>query len=228
VKRRFDPEDPELMDRPQPVTDALRRDLANLRQLNAAFGARRILRAWARGRFRAGESLVLVDFCTGSGDLPVYLVECARRLGCRLKIHAVDFHPSTLAIAREQCAGYEEIVLHEGDARLWQPPEPVDYVLCSLALHHFSIDDAEVILRRMRSLARHGVYLADLERAWWACLGIDLASWFYREPMTVEDMRRSARAAFSRSELIGLTERAGWTETTPRRFFYGRHAIWSP
>jgi len=34
VKRQFDPALPELMDRPQPVTRELERDLANLRSVN--------------------------------------------------------------------------------------------------------------------------------------------------------------------------------------------------
>ena len=38
MKRVFDPQDPELMDRPQPVTPALEADLRNLVSLNRWFG----------------------------------------------------------------------------------------------------------------------------------------------------------------------------------------------
>ncbi len=38
MKRQFDPAEPELMDRPQPVSAELERDLKNLRQLNRWFG----------------------------------------------------------------------------------------------------------------------------------------------------------------------------------------------
>lgn len=224
--RRFDPENPEMMDRPQPVTVALRRDLANLRHLNRWFGAWRILRHWARPVFRRGRVLRIVDLCTGSGDLPIFLVQMARQAGCSLHVDAVDLHASTLAIAREHCAAWPEITIHEGDARFWEPPVKPDYVLCSLALHHFTEVDAVHILRRMAGMAKAGVLIADLERAWWATIGIYAASLFYREPMTVEDMRRSVRAAFSRAEMEAFTAVAGWINPTSKRFFYGRQAVW--
>ena len=79
----------------------------------------------------------------------------------------------------------------------------------------------------MHRLARHGVLVADLERSWWASVGIYTASVFYRERMTVEDMRRSALAAFSWQELQAMTTAAGWPEGNHKRFWYGRQASWS-
>jgi len=52
VKRKFDPAVLELMDRPQPVTRELERDLANIRSLNRRFGSyrqvRHFLRRWLK------------------------------------------------------------------------------------------------------------------------------------------------------------------------------------
>ena len=82
MARRFDPEDPELMDRPQPVSAALEKDLENLRGLNRWFGAWRIIRHWLGPRLTRGRALRIVDLCTGSGDLPILMVEMARAAGC--------------------------------------------------------------------------------------------------------------------------------------------------
>ena len=42
MKPRFDPAEPELMDRPQPVTPELPSDPRNLRELNRYFGSYRL------------------------------------------------------------------------------------------------------------------------------------------------------------------------------------------
>ena len=226
LERRFDPEDPELMDRPQPVSAALEKDLENLRGLNRWFGAWRIIRHWLGPRLERGRALRIVDLCTGSGDLPILMVEMARAAGCRLVVDAVDAHPATLEIARRHCEAWPEIRLHAGDARTWEGEERPDYVVCSLALHHFTEADAGVILGRMREMGGRGMMVADLERAWWAVAGVWAASCFYREPMTVEDARRSAVAAFSRGEMLGMLRGAGWDGLKGGRFFYGRQAWW--
>jgi hypothetical protein len=44
--------------------------------------------------------------------------------------------------------------------------------------------------------------------------------------MTVEDARRSAVAAFSRGEMLGMLKGAGWEGLRGGRFFYGRQAWW--
>ncbi len=214
------------MDRPQPVTPALERDLANLRSLNRHFGATRILEKLIIPHFQKGRTLHLIDLCTGSADLPRYLIARARARGCHLTIDAVDAHPSTLSIAAAHSSGFPELTLHQGDARTWQPVRPADLALCSLALHHFTEPDAYLILTSLRTMAPHSL-LADLERSWWATAGIYAASLFYREPMTTADMRRSALAAFSFTELHRLALAAGWPpHHHHQRFFYGRQAIW--
>lgn len=235
--RQFDPANPELMDRPQPVSPALERDLANLRHLNRWFGARRILHHVLQPAMtgEGGESgsdrprsLLITDFCSGSGDLPREMVAMGKRHGVRVQVEAVEAHPATSAIGRAFCEGIPEIRFFQTDVREWEPStSPPDWIVCSLALHHFTETDALTILRKMWHHARRGVLLADLERCWWAVGGIYAASIFYREPMTRGDMRRSALAAFSFSELRGLVDSAGWEEVTHRRFFYGRQALWA-
>ena len=235
MQRRFDPLDPELMDRPQPVSAALERDLANLRLLNRWFGAWRIIKRVLRPAVARGGLVRIADWCAGSGDLPLLMVQLGAggsaepgpAGAAKVCVDAVEGHPATFAIGQQFCAGEPNISFIHADVRTWVPDERPDWIVCSLALHHFTESDAVLILSRMWTLAKCGVLVADLERAWWAAAGVDAASLFFREPMTVEDMRRSARAAFSKAELHRMVTAAGWLDFQHQRFWYGRQAAWA-
>ncbi len=226
--REFDPAEPELMDRPQPVTQELEIDLANLVGINRHFGSHRLVRGFVRRWFRAGESYRILDLCTASGDIPRLMVDWARAHGVTLQIEAVDYQPSTLAIARSLSVGYPEIVFREGDAlNVTGEPGTYDFVFCSLALHHFAEEDAVQLLRRCHGLARRAVLVADLERSRLAAAAVWLlTAVLYREPMTKADARISVRRAFSYGELHALARRAGWDAFRQRRFPIARQAIW--
>lgn len=227
MPRVFDPDNPELMDRPQPVTEELRRDLENLRSLNQHFGAHRIVRRFLKSHFKAGRCIRILDLCTGSADIPRLAVDLGRRTGCEVAVDAIDFQSSTAQIAAELCdQGYPEISVHVGDAITWTPPQPPDLVLCSLALHHFSDNDAISLLARCRTLPRIAALVADLRRSWMTSLGVYAATTvIYRDPMTVADARESARRAFSVSELAALAEKAGWANFVHRKRPFGRQEL---
>ena len=226
--RDFDPATPELMDRPQPVSRELEIDLENLVRINRNFGSHRLIRWFLRRWFQPGRSYRVLDLCTASGDIPRLLVDWARRRGIAVQVDALDFQPSTVAIARRWSAAYPEIVFHEGDAREAPgAPGSYDFVFCSLALHHFSEEDAVRVLRRCRELAQIGVMVADLERGWLAAAGVWLmTAVLYREPMTKSDARTSVRRAFSYEELAALILRAGWPAHRQTRFAIARQAVW--
>lgn len=226
--RDFHPDEPELMDRPQPVSRELEVDLDNLIRINRHFGSHRLIRWFLRRWLKPGGTYRLLDLCTASGDIPRLMVAWARRQNIRLQIDAVDFQPSTLEIARRWSREYPEITFLEGDART-APGETgsYDFVFCSLALHHFSEEDAVRVLRRCRELARRAVVVADLERGPVATAGVWLmTAVLYREPMTKYDARVSVRRAFSFPEFHNLAERAGWQGFQHGRFAIARQAVW--
>src|ERR1700737_4113318 len=164
MKRQFNPAEPELMDRPQPVSAELERDLKNLRQLNRWFSSHRLVLHCLRRWIQPGDQVRIVDLATGSGDIPRLIVDHARKIGAKVQIEAVDQQRSTLEIARKLSADYAEISFSGANVLEWNSSERYDIVLNSLALHHFSEDDAVRLLRRCRELSRRFVLVSDLRR----------------------------------------------------------------
>lgn len=228
MKRSFNPAEPELMDRPQPVTAELASDLRNLRQLNRYFGSHSLVRHFLRRWIFPGAKLRVLDLATGSGDIPRLVVDHARKVGASVTVKAIDQQRSTLEIARGLSASYPEIEFSEGDVLTFREDgAPFDLVLCSLALHHFEEDDAVRLLARCRELSNKFVLVSDLERGFVATVGVYLlTALIFRDPMTRTDGRLSAARAFSFPEFRALAERAGWKNFGHRKFAFARQALW--
>jgi 2-polyprenyl-3-methyl-5-hydroxy-6-metoxy-1,4-benzoquinol methylase len=227
VKRQFDPALPELMDRPQPVTPELERDLANLRSFNRWFGSHRLVRHFLRRWLRPNGKARILDVATGSGDIPRLIADYARRQNISVHIDTIDQQQSTIEIARRLSAAYPEIDFSCANLFDWDPPEGYDIVFCSLTLHHFTNDDAVRALQKIRELSRARVLLADLRRArWLSCAVYFVTATIYRDEMTKTDARLSAARAFSFAELRELAERGGWRNFGHQKFAVGRQTIW--
>jgi len=227
MKRQFDPAEPELMDRPQPVSSELEKDLRNIRQLNRFFGSHRLVLHFLRRWIKPGDHVRIVDLATGSGDIPRLIVDRTRKIGAKVEIAALDQQSATIEIARKLSADYPEISFVEANILEWQPAGPYDIVLCSLALHHFSDEDAMRLLRRCGDLSRKFVLVSDLRRGLLATIGVYLlTALIFREPMTRYDGRVSAAYAFSFAELDDLAGRASWQNFQHRKFRFARQAIW--
>jgi 2-polyprenyl-3-methyl-5-hydroxy-6-metoxy-1,4-benzoquinol methylase len=227
MKRQFDPAELELMDRPQPVSIELEHDLRSIRQLNCWFGSHRLIRHFVRRWIRPGARMRIVDLATGSGDIPRLIVDLARKMGANVEVDAVDRQSATLEIARELSSGYPEISYVEGNILEFEPPHRYDIVLCSLALHHFSEEDAACVLRRCRELSRKFVLVSDLRRGRLGTIGVHLlTALIFRAPMTRYDARLSAARSFSFAELDHLALRGGWQNFAHKKFRFARQAIW--
>ena len=227
MKRSFDPALLEMMDRPQPFSAELERDLKYLGQLNRWFGSHRLVLNFMQRWIRPGARLRIVDLATGSSDIPRLIVDYARSINATIQIDAIDRQPPTLDVAKKLSIDYPEISFFEADILNWQTDEPYDIVLNSLALHHFSEQDAIQLLRRCRELSRSFVLVSDLRRSFFLQTGVFLlTALIFREPMTKFDARLSAARAFSFAEMHDMARRAGWTNFGHRKFRFARQAIW--
>jgi ubiquinone/menaquinone biosynthesis C-methylase UbiE len=212
VRRDFSHSEIELMDAPGQDPEALRRDLENIARLNRTFGARRIVARLFQRLAGTRRRVTLVDLASGYGDHARNLIGRSRAEGRELAVVAVDFNFETLRIARRATAPGEKLSFVQADARrLPFRDGSADLVFCSLALHHFSDDDALGVLREMRRVARIGVACIDLARSRLAAWAIWLLTTFIiRDPMVRHDARLSIRRAFSTEEMKKLAHQAGW------------------
>lgn len=227
MNRQFDPNTLELMDRPQPVSAELERDLCNLRQLNRWFGSYSLIASFLRRWINPGPPLRILDVATGSADIPRLVADHARHVGADVQIDALDQQPATLEIAKKLSLDYPNISFIEGNILEWQTLESYDMILCTLALHHFSESDAVRVLRRCRDLSRKFVLISDLRRGWVGTIGVHLlTATIFREPMTRFDGRLSVARAFSFAELGELAKQAGWKNFGQQSFKFARQAIW--
>ena len=227
MKRRFDPNELEIMDRPQPVSTELEVDLRNLRQLNRLFGSYALIQRFLDQWVRPGDSLRVADLATGSGDIPRLVADHARKVGAKVTIDAIDRQVATLQIACELSADYPEITFHEGDILSWGETGAYDIVLCTLVLHHFSEEDAVRVLRNAARLSQSKVLVSDLRRGPLASVGVFfLTAFVFRAPMTKYDARLSAARAFSSGEMVQMVREAGWKGFKHAHFRFARQAVW--
>ncbi len=68
--RQFEPDEPELMDRPDATPAELERALQSLRRLNRWFGSYALVMRFVRRWIGRGSRLRIVDLATGSARLP--------------------------------------------------------------------------------------------------------------------------------------------------------------
>ncbi|HYY28322.1 MAG TPA: methyltransferase domain-containing protein [Chthoniobacterales bacterium] len=215
------------MDLPQNVSRELEVDLENLQHLNRNFGAYSLVRYFLRRWFQSASAVSLIDLCTGYGDIPRFTVDWCRRNNVCVQVSAVDFQPATLELAARRSKSYPEISFIASDIFDFAPATPANFLFCSLALHHFADDAAIRLLRRVRTMAKQGILIADLERSDLGIVGIHLlTACSYREPMTRDDARLSIQRAFSFSEMREIAAKAGWQGFGHRRFPVCRQAIW--
>ena len=211
--RYFDPNDSELLDRPDVDRALLREELRLLEDLNRRLSGHKLVRESVERLLGPAtpKSLSILDLGTGSADIPRALVAWARQKKIAVAITAVDGHAETLQFARESSRDWPEIQFAQHDLRsLPYAKDSFDLVLCSLALHHFSSADAVAILRRISEIARVGYAVNDLRRNWLSIAFTELlVRTAIRSKIFRHDAPKSCRAAFSVPELRALGESAG-------------------
>ena len=224
---------PEVMDQPglDPAEHA--RALRGLRRINAisrsSTGLLRLLQALDPSG--GSTPISVLELACGGGDIAIDLDRMARRSGLMLEIHACDFNPEAIRLARgnaQRRGG--QVQFSVADALAEPGREPVDVVYCTLFAHHLSDDAVVTLFRVMAARARRLVIVDDLIRSRlgyalaWAGTRLLSRSWVVHT-----DGPLSVRAAFTPNELLRLAERAGLSGAELQRFWPERQRlIWSP
>ncbi|NJO84230.1 MAG: methyltransferase domain-containing protein [Blastochloris sp.] len=143
------------------------------------------------------------------------------------KSAAAPLHPQTLDYARQRHHP-PNLSWQQGDIKqLPFPDHSMDVVTCQLALHHFSDDDAVLILRELLRVSRRWVFVTDLERSSLGYAGVWLLVHLWlRHPMTRHDALLSVRRSFTAPELRSLAQRAHWPSFQHRSLPWHRQLIY--
>jgi ubiquinone/menaquinone biosynthesis C-methylase UbiE len=220
--------EPEWMDSPGVDRALLDDSLRYIRRVNTLLRYTRAtishLARFSR-RWRPGQRITILDFATGSADVPLAVVKWARRRGFDVRVVGIDLHETTCELARAATREEPAIEIVRGDAL--DPPFDAcsfDYALCSMFLHHLSDDEAARVLAAMGRVARRGVIAADLLRRRRAYAWISLFT-LMSNPMVRHDARVSVAQAFDEAEVLTLRDRAGLDFTRLHRHFGHRFVL---
>jgi SAM-dependent methyltransferase len=200
----------ELLDGPLDDEVALSGNLRDLARLNRWLGGTRASRR-AIDRLLAGRTVphTILDVGTGGADIPVALLERARRGGRPVRVTGIDSSSEVLRAARAVNPGLEgmaglELVVGDGVSLPW-PDRSFDVVHASLVIHHLEPPQALELLREAARVARLGVVVNDLVRARHHWIGARvLLPLMTRNRFTRHDGPLSVRRAYTRMELRAL------------------------
>lgn len=227
MKRVFDPDEPEIMDRPQQAAGRLELELTTRRKLNRCLGLTRLLRCFLRSWIVPGRVYRILDLSTGDGDAARTMVLWARKHRISVKIDAVDSRAALLEIARRRNADCPEITFIQAATAEYCGGECYDLVCSMNTLHNFSEQDAARLLRHACELSHDKVLVADLDRTMPALTAVYVAATtVFHGAISTNVARRSLRKSFSFSELDDLARRAGWQHFGHERFLPASQAVW--
>jgi SAM-dependent methyltransferase len=189
--------EPEWLD--EAPSPAARKNLAELIAINRYLGGHRILLDQLHGVVAPGERFSFFDVGAASGDMAK--AAAARYPG----LAAINLDRRALHLEK---AGGACLV---GDAfSLPVRDRSVDFVHCSLFLHHFTAPEAVRILREFWRAARRGVILQDLERHPLPYYFLPATRWVFRwSELVLHDGPISVAAGFRCDELEELAREAG-------------------
>ena len=207
-RRRSD----ELMDAPDADPALVRKSLRFLRRVNRLLGytrstlrhLERFSQSWPRG-----DRIRVIDFATGSADLPRAILRWADRRRLDVWVVGVDLHATTAREARLATEDNPRLHIVRGDVlALPFADGSFDYAVTSLFLHH--LDDADVVkvLSAMSRVARRGIIAGDLLRRRRAYAWIKLLT-LLANPIVKNDGPASIAQAFTKDEIIRLRDDAG-------------------
>ncbi len=221
---------PELLDIDESPYEEVRESLVDVRRVNKYLSRHRVLLRHVEPFLRnhtGNRPFTVLDLATGSADQPVAVVDLARAMRVPIRVVAIDINKKMLRLAREETVRYPEINLIQSD--VFSVPfkeNSFDLVVNSLALHHFSRENAVAILRTAYRCGRHGFIVNDLHRSPVAYASIVLLTrLFTQNRLTRYDAPVSVMNAFTPSEMREMAGSAGIRQFDVHRHFPYRIAL---
>ncbi|AYN68128.1 methyltransferase domain-containing protein [Euzebyella marina] len=154
------------------------------------------------------ESYTILDVGCGDGEMLRKVVLQARKQNRKVKCYGVDLNETALAIAREKSKEYPEIVFLNQNIFDWENLNiPVDFVLCTLTLHHIKEFQLSAFLKKLAQIPSIALIINDLQRSTWAYYLFELFSTiFIKTEMARKDGATSIKRGFLRKELKEMSK----------------------
>lgn len=203
----------ELLDAPDiPATD-LFQNLAELDTINRYLGGHQLtLNGIAKliglpGQAASQREWSILDVGCGGGDSLNAIYHWAQSQGLRFTLTGVDLKEDCIRYAREHAVSKDIHWLVSDYRDLHQP---YDIVITSLFCHHLSDSQLLGFFQSLKSVARFGFVINDLQRHALAYYGIQvLTQIFSRSHLVKHDAPLSVWRGFRANELRDLFEQAG-------------------
>jgi ubiquinone/menaquinone biosynthesis C-methylase UbiE len=212
MRRSVDVE--ELLDGPLDDGRAIVGNLRDLARANRWLGGVSLSVLGLAALAPADMPLSVVDVGTGGADIPLALIERARRGRRRLTVTATDSRAEILeaaVVAQPRLTTTGDLALRVADGRFLPfGDDSFDIAHTSLVIHHLEPPAAVELLREMARVARRGVVVNDLVRSRLFWLGAWLLSHLATtNRFTRHDASLSVSRAYTVAELTSLLTAAG-------------------
>jgi hypothetical protein len=188
---------PEWLDDMEPSEKL--RSLQDLIRINRFLGGHQALRDTLATLVSPSESFSFLDIGAASGDTG----EVVHKQYPNARVISLDYRLHHLRAAASPKIVADAFALPIRDAA-------VDFVHCSLFLHHFADEQVTTLLRDFGRIARRAVIVNDLERHPLPYYFLPATKWLFRwDPITLHDGPISVEAGFHRDELEARAREAG-------------------
>lgn len=198
--------------------------LADLRRVNQYLGGTRALTQHLFPMIQSlGKSRIrLLDVGTGSADIPMAIVEWARKGNLGIEFVVLDLNPLAVQDARNQTADYPEISVVCADAmQLPFKSQSFDFALTSLFLHHLSTPQAIGVVRELARVSQIAWIINDLHRHPIAYYSIRVLTGLFTDNRLVRhDAAVSVLRGFTRNEFQNILHSAQVRARVFRHFPY--------
>jgi 2-polyprenyl-3-methyl-5-hydroxy-6-metoxy-1,4-benzoquinol methylase len=174
----------EFLDRPDADPRLVEQSYKFMRVVNRIGGGRRVVRRFLARELSPSvhDTVRVLDIGAADCDIPLALARWAQRRGHRIEFTCLDHDPKAVELAQRKIARSVGWGLpHQGnsggasptlptvqavqaDIFTYQPAEPFDYAIGSMTFHHFTDEEIDRLILRLRGFVRRAVLINDLHR----------------------------------------------------------------
>ncbi len=210
----------ELLDLGLGTQDDVRHSLNDLKRLNQYLGGLRAVLKHLSPRIKAQSGRIsILDIGTGDASLLKAISRLINKQECATNLIGLDIMARHLNIAQQKTHADKHIHLTQANAmQLPLADKSVDFVICSLLIHHLAPSQVSQLLKEAYRCAKKAIIISDLVRGWlpYICYKL-IQPLFNLHPITRHDGEKSILRAFTVQELKEIASNANLASATIHR-----------